>query len=653
MRFLIYFSLLFVVLSGCEKPESDLSALLLLRVESGGQTINITEPLTEEVFTDRPISLIFSQGLDPESITGNISLLQDTDVDFSHVLTPDKKTLILYPSGQLKKFSLYKIRISSQLKAANGGRAQDIEVVFRTVSGDFTVLTRDFQNSQVTKTGRIVDVPTSFSLKLEFSLPISSASISAGISIQGQDAPQLGFELSNENSSLTITGLQPLKDFTKYTILLNSQLKAVSGQAIIPQVITFYTGASETPKFPVIPDELLLTKVQEQTFKYFYDFAHAGSGMARERNTSGDLVTTGGSGFGLMALLVGIERGFISRQQALERFTRIVDYLERAERYHGVWPHWLNGNSGSVIPFSAKDNGGDLVETAFLIQGLLAVRAYLNPNEASEKQLIDKITALWHGVEWSWYTRGGQQVLFWHWSPNYNWDMNLPINGYNESLIVYVLAAASPTYAIGKQVYDTGWARQGAMVNGNTYFGHKLPLGETMGGPLFFAHYSFLGMDPRNLRDSYAAYWEQNVNHSRINQAYCIDNPLGYVGYSEAGWGLTASDNHLGYNAHSPTNDLGVITPTAALSSIPYTPEASMKALRHFYYELGDRLWGPYGFYDAYNLTEGWYANSYLAIDQGPIVVMIENYRTQFLWKLMMQDQDLKTGLDRLNFIYN
>jgi hypothetical protein len=190
------------------------------------------------------------------------------------------------------------------------------------------------------------------------------------------------------------------------------------------------------------------------------------------------------------------------------------------------------------------------------------------------------------------------------------------------------------------------------MKNGKTFYDIMLPLGYDYGGPLFFAHYSFLGLDPRNLSDSYANYWTQNTAHSLINYKYCVANPKKYRGYSAKCWGLTASDIQNSYSASSPTNDLGVIAPTAALSSIPYTPEQSMEALKFFYYVLGDKLWGTYGFYDSFNLTSRWFADSYIAIDQGPIVCMIENYRSGLLWNLFMSNTDIKSGLDKLGFSY-
>ena len=412
-------------------------------------------------------------------------------------------------------------------------------------------------------------------------------------------------------------------------------------------------GTGCTPEEELqLTDEKLLDLVQHQSFKYFYDFGHPDSGLARERNSNLDTVTSGGTGFGLMALVVGMERGFITRQEGTARLEKILSFLETCDRYHGVWPHWLNGATGKVIPFSPKDNGADLVETAFLVQGLITIREYLRDTDTHEKELKERIDTLWQEVEWDWFTQGGQEVLYWHWSPDFGWEMNHAIRGHNETLITYVLAASSPTHAIDSMVYHAGYARNGELVNGSSYYGIKLPLGEELGGPLFFSHYSFLGLDPRNLQDQYANYWEQNVNHTLINRQYCIENPNNFKGYSADCWGLTASDNHQFYSAHSPTNDLGVITPTAAISSIPYTPEYSIQAIRHFYYELGEKLWGEYGFHDSFNQTENWWADSYLAIDQGPIVVMIENYRSGLLWELFMSAPEIAPGLEKLGFSF-
>jgi hypothetical protein len=406
-----------------------------------------------------------------------------------------------------------------------------------------------------------------------------------------------------------------------------------------------------------LSEDALLDLVQQQTLKYFWDFGEPNSGMARERYNSGNLVTTGGTGFGIMAMIAGAERGFLEREQVLNRVLKISNFLLKADRFHGAWSHWVDGTTGKVIAFSAKDNGGDLVETAFLVQGLIAAREYFDRSNALEDSLRSLVDTLWHGVNWQWYTRG-QNVLYWHWSPNFGFEMNMQITGWNESMIVYVLAAASPTYPITPAVYHQGWARNGAMKNGRNFYNHKLPLGVDFGGPLFFAHYSFMGLDPRGLSDQYADYWEQNRIHTLINYQYSIANPNNFCHYSDSLWGLTASDDPVvGYQAHAPFGfhgrDNGTIAPTAALSSMPYTPVESMKALRTFYYYLGDKLWGQYGFRDAFNLDKNWFAGSYLAIDQGPIIVMIENHRSGLLWNSFMKNKDVLNGLDLLGFTHS
>lgn len=397
-------------------------------------------------------------------------------------------------------------------------------------------------------------------------------------------------------------------------------------------------------------DEELLTMVQKYTFRYFWDFAHPVSGLTRERNTT-SIVTTGGSGFGVMAILVGIKQGFISYEEGVERLLKIVSFLESADRFHGVYPHWMNGATGAVIPFSEFDDGGDLVETAFLIQGLLTARQCISGDTEDEILLREKITQIWKDVDWNWYRKTVQKVLYWHWSPNYGWEINHQIRGFNEAHIVYILAIASPTHNVPATLYHNGWAG-GNYTNGNTYYDLPLEVGGFNGGPLFFSHYSYLGFDPRYKKDAYTNYFNRNVNHTLINRNYCIDNPKNYAGYGPESWGLTASDDPWGYLAHEPTSarDNGTITPTAALSSFPYTPNLSMKALKHFYRDYGDRLWGKFGFYDAFNLDQDWYASSYLAIDQGPIIGMIENYRSNLLWDCFMANPEIDAALDAMGF---
>lgn len=397
-------------------------------------------------------------------------------------------------------------------------------------------------------------------------------------------------------------------------------------------------------------DEELLTSVQEATFRYFWHHGHPVSGLAREGSEDRDKVTSGGSGFGIMAILVGAERGFVSRSAAAARVLEMLVFLEdKAERYHGVWSHWLNGRTGKTIPFSRFDDGGDLVETSFLVQGLLTAREYFTGDDRSEQEIRRRVTKLWREVEWDWYLGEPKSAqLFWHWSPNYGWKMNHRIGGhFNECLITYLLALASPTHAIPASCYTIGWIGPdpGKFVNGNSYFGIKQPVGWPMGGPLFFTHYSFLGFDPRPWSDPWCNYFENNLAIARIHHAYAVANPGKHAGYGENVWGLTASRGPDGYRAWEPRHDNGTVAPTAALSSMPYTPRESMAALKHFYRVLGPRLWGDFGFRDAFNLDRDWFERGYLAIDQGPIVVMIENHRTGLCWRLFMANEEIPQAL--------
>ena len=428
-------------------------------------------------------------------------------------------------------------------------------------------------------------------------------------------------------------------------------LTAQKTKTVIAKAAVF--NASERPKN--LSDTALLELVQKQTFRYFWEFGHPVSGMARERSNGNydygdEVVTTGGTGFGIMAMIVAADRKWEPRDSVSTRLLKMVNFLFKAQAYHGVFPHWMDGATGKTIPFGRRDDGADLVETSFLFQGLLCARQYFTADNNIERELRQRITWLWEETNWNWHTRDNSDQLYWHWSPNYTWDMNFALRGWNETLITYILAAAAPRYPISADVYHKCWAESSHFKNGKEFYGVKLPLGFDYGGPLFFTHYSFLGLNPHDLKDEYANYWEQNYNHTLINYKHCVLNPNHFKGYGENCWGLTAGDTYDGYNAYSPDNDGGTIAPTAALSAFPYTPEYSMKALKHFYYDLGDKIWSEYGFVDGFNETKNWYANSHLAIDQGPIIVMIENYRTGLLWKLFMSVPEIQNGLNKLGF---
>ncbi|MBC7934308.1 MAG: hypothetical protein H7Y86_02960 [Rhizobacter sp.] len=419
-----------------------------------------------------------------------------------------------------------------------------------------------------------------------------------------------------------------------------------------------------------LDDDAFLDMIQEASFRYYWDGAEKVSGLAKE-NIPGrrNMVASGASGFGIMALLVGTERKFITRQESIDRFLKITSFLERTEKFHGAFSHFIDGPSAKVETFFGKrDNGGDLVETSFLIQGLLAAKAYFNKEDENEKKIREAITRIWHDVEWDWYRRyPDNKYLLWHWSPDQEWVIDHKLVGWNETMVTYLLAIASPTHAVPATMYYSGWASQdvfaqeyrkgwgqtsnGSMyTNGNKYFGIKLDIGVSNGGPLFFTHYSYLGYDPKQVNDKYTNYFTNNQNIANINLRYCIKNPGGYKGYSDSAWGLTASDGPFNYSADEPVpqQDRGKIAPTGAISSFPYTPGASMRALKNYYNNYGHFLWGEYGFKDAFNLSQNWCSALYMGLNQAPMVVMIENYRTELIWKLFMSNPEIKEGLKKI-----
>ena len=524
-------------------------------------------------------------------------------------------------------------------------------------SSNFTVVTQTINSISFTSTQTLYGVNASPLIRISFSDKVDRSTTSSAISYynKSQNSSNVPFTIlyQNNDSTVVINPSSNLNYLNEHIFSINTLLKSVSGKALSGRVdLDFITQFDPSDKFPRISDPALLDLIQQQTFKYFWDYGHPVSGLARERsNATPETVTSGGSGFGVMAMVAAVSRGFITRSQAIARLQTIVSFLKNTvPKFHGAFSHWMNGTTGAVIPFGTNDDGADLVETSYMMMGLLTARQFFNGAAVDETNLRADINTLWQNVEWDWFRQNGKKVLYWNWSPNSGFAVNVPIQGWNECLITYVLAASSPTHSITKPVYDSGYARNGAMINNSTYYGYQLPLGPAFGGPLFFAHYSFLGINANGLNDFYANYQAQTLNHTKINYQYCVNNPKSWYGYSNLCWGLTASDIQNGYTASSPTNDVGVIAPTAAISSLPYTPAESMNALKFFYYKLGDKLWGQYGFKDAFNLQNIWFADSYLAIDEGPIIVMIENYRSGLLWNLFTSCPEVKTGMLLLGF---
>lgn len=461
-------------------------------------------------------------------------------------------------------------------------------------------------------------------------------------------------------------------------LLINILVFSAQAQKPKPALAGYPNSIQPVGIIKGLSDTALLEIVQRQTFRFFWEGAHPVSGLALERSNTvlaehywdyineawgepnfsktkfgPEAGAIGGTGFGIMSTVVAVERGWIGRDTAIRRLIKIADFLINADCYHGIYPHFMNARTGKTIRFDRLDDGADIVETSYLIMGFLCAREYFNGDSPREKYLRKRIDQIWGAANWNWHTNN-QNKLFWHWSPNNGFDMNFPVWGWNECLITYIMSASSAYHSISKDVYNGTWVGSYGFKNGKEYYGIKLPLGnyeKDKGGPLFFEQYTFQGIDPNGLKDTLGIdYFEQARNHTLINRAYCIENPKNYKGYSSKCWGLTAGDSFKGYVAHSPENDFGVIQPTAAISSLPYTPKESMEAIRYFYEELGDKIWSKYGFVDGFSLHHNWYAKSHLAIDQGPIIVMIENYRTGLLWKLFMQIPDIQRGLKKLGF---
>lgn len=653
MKFLVTIVPMIFLFVACKEESPVVTGdLQLISISVGTEKLSFTDSNLDLPF-DQAVVIRFSQAIDITSVSGNIFLYdnnQDTlEVNISFL--DSDKTISVNPGENLNQNDSYSIVLGPNLKGKNGESFPGITLFFTTGSLPLNVVSIFIDGKQSVKGSRISDVSFQPEIEVSFSEEISSFNIQPFISIE---LGSLTYSFSTKqvsDSVLKVSVSDVLPYYKMFRFKISAALSDEIGTQFKGLTTEFYTQLDSTDKFPVIDDEALLDLVQEETFAYFWDFGHPVSGLSRERNTSDNTVTSGGSGFGVMAIIVGIKRGYISRDEGILRLEKIVDFLGNADRFHGAWSHWLSGSTGEVIPFSEKDDGGDLVETSYMAMGLMVVRQYLNEQDQQEAGLINKINTLLDEIEWDWYTQG-ENSLTWHWSPTYSFEKNHKIRGWNEALITYIMAAASNTHTISKTVYEQGWGEGNNMINGNEFYNIILPLGRDYGGPLFFEQYSFIGLDPRNLSDQFADYWQQARNHTLINRQHCIINPYNYIAYSGDCWGLTASDGNNGYSAHAPDNDRGVITPTAALSSFPYTPEESMDALKHFYYKLGDRIWGQYGFFDAFNVTENWYATSNIAIEEGPIILMIENYRSGLLWDLFMSAPEIQSGLTKLGFTY-
>jgi hypothetical protein len=525
---------------------------------------------------------------------------------------------------------------------------------------DQVELLPDVQSGMIQEPGRLT--AKGYELHVDISWP----------QVKNQGVKYIKIYRSEDNEQFKPVGIQR-PYFDRYTDFVGESDKTCYYRISYVDYQYNETTASDIAEATTRPfsDEELLDMVQEASFRYYWEGAEPHSGLARE-NIPGrkNMIATGASGFGVMALIVGVERGFISRDQAVRRMRTITAFLQDCDKYHGAVSHFIDGPTGKTTPFFGdRDNGGDLVETSFLFQGLLAARVYFDKENPDEKEIRKAITQLWEAVEWSWYDREKEgKFLTWHWSPDHEWLIDHKLIGWNETMITYILAMASPTHPIDASMYYNGWASQeergiayrkawgktddgSKYTNGNYYHGIKLDVGVAKGGPLFFVHYSFMGLDPHKLTDRYTNYFDNNKNIALINWRYCTENPNNRKGHNDSFWGLTASDGPWGYGALEPRKekDNGTMAPTGALASFPYTPEQSMAALKNMYRNHGRYLWGEYGFKDAVNLEVNWHAKIFMGLNQAPVTVMIENYRTGLIWDLFMKNKEISDVIDGIS----
>ena len=604
------------------------------------------------------------------SIYPTMQLLQEDFPSFSLIFKDSSYSQkITFALDDVNKWAIIKIRASQFISRTNKIPEDVIGVIFAQNGKDgkkHTVYIDDIEFLPANADNAISTAPQLINTKgyprhVDISWGAVDDSSVKYVKIyrsgNGKDFVPVGIQSPSIYRYEDFTGITGKKYFYKISFL-NYQYKESKLSNVLDATTTSFS------------DDELLTMVQEACFRYYWESAESESGLAKEDIPGRqNMVASGASGFGIMALIAGAERNFITRKQLVERFVRIVNFLDRAEKFHGAFSHFIDGPTAKVEPFfGPRDDGGDLVETSFLLQGLLTARAYFNGDDADEKMIRDKITGIWQNVEWDWYRRyPDSKYLYWHWSPDKAWIINHKLTGWNETMVTYLLAIASPTHNVPASLYYSGWANQdstgqqyrinwggtphGSMyTNGNTYFDIKLDVGVSNGGPLFFTHYSYLGYDPHQITDKYTNYFTNNQNIALINYRYCLKNPNNYEGYGTSCWGLTASDGPYSYGANEPvpSRDDGRIAPTGAVSSFPYTPQQSMKALKNYYYNYGKFLWSEYGFRDAFNLSQNWCSQLCMGLNQAPMVVMIENYRTGLLWKLFMSNDDIINGLEKL-----
>lgn len=436
----------------------------------------------------------------------------------------------------------------------------------------------------------------------------------------------------------------------------------VNGQTNFYQVTALTTTAQESlpsATLAAVPhtfasDDEFLDYVQQTSFDYFWYLANPTNGMVADRSTPTSPCSIAAVGFGLTCIGIGIDHGWISRTQGVARvLTTLNTFLNGPQGtnasgtigYKGWFYHFLDMNTALRSPASELSS----IDTALLLAGILHAKQYFDGTNTDEISIRTKADAIFNRVDWNWMAQG-TNVISMGWFPSGSFIANNWI-GYNEGMILYILGLGAATNPLPA----SAWSRWTSGYAWATNYGQAF----VTFPPLFGHQYSHCWIDFRHNADAYmnsknSTYFQNSRRATLAQRSYCIANPLNRVGYSSNVWGLTACDGPSGYGTHGAPpaeNDDGTIAPTAAGGSMAFAPEYALPALRHFYTQFRFRIWTAYGFRDAFNLGAQWYASDTLGIDQGPIVVMIENYRTQRVWRRFMQNEEVQRGLQRAGFV--
>ncbi len=437
-------------------------------------------------------------------------------------------------------------------------------------------------------------------------------------------------------------------------VLLVLVLLMATCLATVPAEAQVRNMSAALGPMPPLTDEALLDSLQRTAFEYFWNEANPVNGLIRDRNQSWSPCSIAAQGFGFSAICIAIDHGWVTLEEGRARIRLAMDTLwngaqgpEQYNRngYKGLFYHFLDYNSG----VRTWDSELSTIDTALLMAGVLDAQEYFTGADPLDGELRALADSLYLRVDWDFMRNFGAGIRM-GWKPETGFNTFGNWVGYNEAMILYILALGSPTHPVPTYTWTT-WTNN---YNWGTQYGYTYLIFP----PLFGHQYSHCWIDFRGIQDNYMRlkdidYFENSRRATLAAREYCIANPFGHVGYGPNTWGLTASDDPGGYLAHGAPpaqNDNGTITPTAAAGSIPFAPEVVVPALQNMYDAYGVMLWGKYGFKDAFNLGQFWWGTDYLGIDQGPIIIMIENYLNGAVWNRFMQNPYLQAGLAGAGF---